>query len=149
MSFSKKLTEARIERRRRLLEILPEVLEDLKARRACPDLTGKEIKEIDYAALGVRHFLSSLRSKEMIHDCYLSKVVGSAAVGHMYFAATGERHLSFFLESDYHASEDIFKRKAMEVPIVLREIYKKYKRFDIPADDKDADIPGACRASDC
>lgn len=149
MSFSKKLTEARAERRRRLLEILPEVLEDLEARRSCQDLTGKEIKEIDYATLGVRRFISSLRSNELAHDCYLSKVVGSAAVGSMYFAATGGRHLSFFLESEYHASEEVFRKKEMEVPVVLREIYKKYKRVDIPADDKDADVPGACRTADC
>lgn len=150
MAFAKKrLTELETERRRRLLDILPEVLASLEERRKDKNLTGKEIKEIDQAILDGMHFLSRLKAHANMHDCYLGKVVNSPAIGNMYYMIVGSRYLSFFLENDYCVSAEAFRRKEMEVPLVLEEIYKRYRRFDIPADDQNEILPFPSAKADC
>lgn len=153
MAFvTRKLTAGRLERRRRLCVILPEVLESLEEIRKNPALTGKEIKEIDAALRGVASFLSRLQTHTTTHDCNLSTVVGSTAIGNMYQAMFGKKDLSSFLEKDYFLSEEAFHSKEMEVPLVLREIYKWYKRFDAPVDDqemREAHPPSPSPVSDC
>lgn len=150
MTFVKRQrTPAKMERRRRLLLVLPEVAEELKRKRGNRNLTGKEIKEIDSALLAIASFEARLKLHETTNDCHLGRIIGSKAVGSVYYAATGARNLASFLDGEYAQAEEAFAREGMEVPLVLQEIYKQYTRVGIPADDKDACVPAPCKVSDC
>lgn len=136
MAFAKrKLTVGQMERRRRLLIILPEILELLEERKKDKTLTTKEIKEVDITLIGVNRFFSRLHAHESTHDCHLATVVGSPAIGNMYNAIFGKKYVSTFLRNDYYLSQEAFKQNEMDVPFVLEELYKKYTRFDAPVDE--------------
>jgi hypothetical protein len=138
-----------LERRRRLILILPEVEEELKRRRTDLGLTGSEIREIDLALQSVERFRIKLETCETTNNCLLGRIIGSTAVGTMYYKLTGRRDLESFLESDYQEVVEAFGTQGMKVPIVLEEIHTRYWRFDAPADGIRDTPPDACTSTDC
>lgn len=142
-----------MERRRRLLIILPEILELLEEKKKDKTLTDKEIKEIGATFIGMNRFLSRLHINDTTHDCHLSLVVGSTAIGNMYNTIFGKKYVSTFLRNNYHLSQEAFKQNEMDVPFVLEELYKKYARFDVPPVDEtemwDECSSAPCQQLDC